>query len=109
MRRKWAFSLVRHPGTGTIAWVMLTEREQQLGELTARADEARAGRGGVAIVCGESGAGKTSFVETFLQRWPDTERMLWAGCDPLSTPRPLGPVHDLADQFAPTTQKALRD
>jgi DNA-binding CsgD family transcriptional regulator/tetratricopeptide (TPR) repeat protein len=88
---------------------MLTEREQQLGELTAGADEARAGRGGVVIVCGESGAGKTSFVETFLECWPETERMLWAGCDPLSTPRPLGPVHDLASQFAPATQKVLRD
>ena len=25
--------------------------------------------------------------------------MLWGACDPLTTPRPLGPLHDLADQL----------
>ncbi len=60
------------------------------------------------IVCGESGAGKTSFVETFVASRPDDERILWAGCDPLTTPRPLGPFQDLADQFEPATQQLLR-
>jgi DNA-binding CsgD family transcriptional regulator len=87
---------------------MLTEREHELAELTARADEARAGRGGVVIVCGESGAGKTSFVETFLERLPENGRVLWGACDPLATPRPLGPIHDLVDQFSPATQDVLR-
>jgi predicted ATPase len=89
--------------------VMLTEREHELGELTARADQARAGSGGVVIVGGESGAGKTSFVETFLDRSPHHDRVLWGACDPLSTPRPLGPIHDLADHFEPATQNLLRD
>ncbi|MGE2723932.1 AAA family ATPase [Mycolicibacterium pulveris] len=88
--------------------MVLTERAHSLGELTAVADEARAGRGGVVIVCGESGVGKTSFVEAFLKRWPDRERVLWGVCDPLTTPRPLGPIHDLADQFEPLTQQVLR-
>ena len=26
-------------------------------------------------------------------------RVLWGACDPLSTPRPLGPLHDLAHGF----------
>jgi DNA-binding CsgD family transcriptional regulator len=86
---------------------MLTEREHELGELAARADEARAGRGSVVVVCGESGAGKTSFVETFLERWPGSERVLSGACDPLATPRPLGPIHDLAEQFEPATRKVL--
>lgn len=93
---------------GTIRCVMLTEREYEFGLLAAQADEVRAGSGGVVMVCGESGAGKTTFVETFLEQWPADERVLSAVCDPLSTPRPLGPIHDLADQFEPATRKALR-
>jgi tRNA A37 threonylcarbamoyladenosine biosynthesis protein TsaE len=57
--------------------VSLTERERELREIGARADLARAGSGGVLIVSGESGAGKTSFVEAFLESWPHQERVLW--------------------------------
>jgi DNA-binding CsgD family transcriptional regulator/GTPase SAR1 family protein len=88
--------------------VRLTERDRELNQLTAWADQARAGRGGVVVVCGESGAGKTSFVETFLERWPQDERVLWGACDPLATPRPLGPIHDLAEQLEPDTHKVVR-
>jgi DNA-binding CsgD family transcriptional regulator/GTPase SAR1 family protein len=88
--------------------VVLTEREGELDQLVARADEARSGRGGVVVVCGESGAGKTSFVETFLDGWPRDERVLWGACDPLATPRPLGPIHDLAEQFEQETREVVR-
>ncbi|MGV0814815.1 AAA family ATPase [Mycolicibacterium boenickei] len=88
---------------------MLTERDRELAELTGRAVAARAGRGGVVIVSGESGSGKTSFVEEFLERRPGGERVLWGACDPLSTPRPLGPIHDVAGQLEPATQQLLRD
>jgi DNA-binding CsgD family transcriptional regulator len=87
---------------------MFTERQHELGLLDARADEARAGRGGLVIVSGESGVGKTSFVEAFLQGRSDDTRVLWGACDPLSTPRPLGPIHDLAHEFTPATQHVLR-
>ncbi len=33
--------------------------------------------------------------------------MLWGACDPLSTPRPLGPLHDLAHRFSTATQEHL--
>ena len=61
------------------------------------------------IVSGESGAGKTSFVETFVDRWVRDERVLWGACDPLPTPRPLGPVHDFAHRLAPATQTVLAE
>ena len=48
---------------------MLADRDHQLGEIIARADDARAGRGGMVFVSGESGAGKSSFVEAFVDRW----------------------------------------
>lgn len=86
---------------------MLADRDHQLGEIVARADEARAGRGGMVLVSGESGAGKTSFVEAFVERWVEAERVLWGACDPLPTPRPLGPIHDVAHKLAPATRAVL--
>lgn len=59
------------------------------------------------LVCGESGAGKTSVVDAFVQRWVRDERVLWGACDPLPTPRPLGPVHDVAHLLAPGTRSIL--
>ncbi|MBJ8337796.1 AAA family ATPase [Antrihabitans sp. YC3-6] len=87
----------------------LTERENEYRELAARAGEARGGRGGAVLVSGESGGGKTAFVESFIESWRDDERVLWGACDPLSTPRPLGPLHDVADRFGPTARAVLRD
>lgn len=86
----------------------LTEREQEMALLEAHADRARTGRGTVAMVCGESGAGKTSFIEAFLAGWVTDERVLWGSCDPLSTPRPLGPLHDVAESFTTAARDALR-
>jgi DNA-binding CsgD family transcriptional regulator len=88
--------------------VRLTERDHELAVLQTRADDARVGRGRMILVCGESGAGKTSFVEAFVERWVGDERVLWGACDPLPTPRPLGPIHDLAHRLAPATRAVLK-
>lgn len=85
----------------------LTEREDELEALASRAAAARNGCGGAVMVCGESGAGKTSFVEEFVAGLDDGARVLWGACDPLSTPRPLGPLHDLAHEFSPATRDVL--
>lgn len=87
---------------------MLRGREHELDQLTARAARARAGRGGAVIVRGESGGGKTAFVEAFVSELPEGQRVLWGACDPLSTPRPLGPLHDLVDLLDEPCQEALR-
>ena len=89
--------------------VKLADRDHELGEIIARADAARAGRGGLLIVSGESGAGKTSFVEAFVDKWVKDERVLWGACDPLPTPRPLGPIHDFAHRLAPATRTLLAE
>lgn len=89
--------------------VTLTEREHERDQLAIRAAGALAGRGGSVMVCGESGAGKTSFVQEFVGGLTDDRRVLWGACDPLSTPRPLGPLHDLAPEFSPATQQLIRD
>jgi DNA-binding CsgD family transcriptional regulator/tetratricopeptide (TPR) repeat protein len=87
--------------------VKLIERGDELDRLQARADDARAGRGCMLIVSGESGAGKTAFVESFVEDWVRDERVLWGVCDPLPTPRPLGPIRDVAHRLAPGTRTVL--
>lgn len=74
--------------------VDLLEREGLLGELRA----ARAGvgdRGAIVLVAGEAGIGKSSLVRAFLASVPQGQVALGL-CDPLLTPRALGPVHDIA-------------
>jgi DNA-binding CsgD family transcriptional regulator len=88
--------------------VELLEREDDLAALVARWERAQGGRGGLVIVSGESGAGKSTLVQAFTERVDDVP-VLWGGCDPLSTPRPLGPFHDVAEQLDQTSQTLLRD
>ncbi|AKK30311.1 LuxR family transcriptional regulator [Mycobacterium sp. EPa45] len=71
------------------------------------AERARAGRGGLAVVVGEAGAGKTSFVDAFVAGRPDGVRLLWGACDPLPTPRPLGPILDVSGDLAARTRAVL--
>ena len=46
---------------------------------------------------GESGIGKTALLEEF-ERRSTGARWLWGACDGLLTPRPLGPLFDMAGQ-----------
>jgi DNA-binding CsgD family transcriptional regulator len=49
--------------------------------------------GRLILVGGEAGIGKTALVRAFAEG----RRVLWGACDPLHTPRPLGPLRDVAD------------
>lgn len=93
----------------TISVVHLVERDADLAVLTACADAAAGGDGALVVVVGESGAGKTAFVERFLAEGACGFRALSAVCDPLATPRPLGPIRDLADALGPQTSRLLGD
>jgi DNA-binding CsgD family transcriptional regulator/tetratricopeptide (TPR) repeat protein len=77
--------------------VELLERESMLGALAEYAQTARQGDGRLVLVSGESGIGKTALVEAFQSQLKDA-RWLWGGCDDLVTPRPLGPLFDIAPQ-----------
>src|SRR5262245_24624772 len=87
--------------------MQLLERHRERATLSGSAARARAGAGGLVLVAGESGAGKTSFVEDFLDSGADGARVLWGACDPLSTPRPLGPIHDLSAELGEGAREAL--
>ena len=48
-------------------------------------------------VGGEAGAGKTALLRRFCQLQDEHARILWGRCEPLRTPRPLGPFVDVAE------------
>lgn len=74
----------------------LLERESQLAELHELLSQAAAGDGGFVLLGGEAGVGKTALVNRFVIEIRKNARVLSGACDPLSTPRPLGPLHDVA-------------
>ena len=76
----------------------LLERDSALEALTQYAAQARAGDGRVVLISGEAGAGKSALLEQ-LQR--ELVGVCWVGgtCDGLFTPRPLGPLFEIAEQL----------
>jgi predicted ATPase len=75
--------------------VELLERDEALAELH-RQFERSATHGRLVVVSGEAGIGKTALVSHFLGECVPTPVVLWGRCDPLHTPRPLGPIRDAA-------------
>jgi DNA-binding CsgD family transcriptional regulator len=72
----------------------LLERDEQLAALQDALTQARRGEGRLVLVRGEAGIGKTALVSRFCAQVHGT-RVLTGACDPLTTPRPLGPVLDM--------------
>ena len=79
--------------------VALLEREDALSTLEAAFGAVVAGHGGVALVSGEAGIGKTSLVRAFVARERRATRVLAGACDDLAVPRPLGPFLDIAREL----------
>jgi predicted ATPase len=67
----------------------LLERDHPLTVLRDCARGAVQGRGCMVLVAGEAGIGKTVLLRALAEEPPAP--VLWGMCDPLSTPRPLGP------------------
>lgn len=84
----------------------LLEREDNLCHLSDVLTRARIG-GQLVAVSGEAGLGKS----TLLQAWAERDRAraswLWGYCEALGTPRPLGPLLDVADALGARTSAAL--
>jgi DNA-binding CsgD family transcriptional regulator len=74
----------------------LLERGAQLRELMGLLEVARSGDGRIALVSGEAGIGKTALLTELTRRHARDLRVFWGACDPLSTPRPLAPLLDIA-------------
>ena len=82
-----------HPGE------VLLERGGALSALDAAFGAVVAGRGGIALVSGEAGIGKSSLVRAFVAAERRATRVLAGGCDDLAVPRPLGPFLEVAGEL----------
>jgi DNA-binding CsgD family transcriptional regulator/AcrR family transcriptional regulator/tetratricopeptide (TPR) repeat protein len=86
-------------GPPTLLAMALIERDREFEALDECLKAARAGEGRLVVVQGEAGIGKTSLVRGFLDAARGVKVMV-GSCDPLATPRPLGPVLDMAAGLA---------
>jgi ATP/maltotriose-dependent transcriptional regulator MalT len=71
-------------------------------------DRASGGAGHTVLVTGEAGIGKTSLIESFIEQQLENARILAGACDALFTPRPLGPLYDMAQQIADDFPQLLK-
>jgi DNA-binding NarL/FixJ family response regulator len=77
----------------------LLERSHELDRLhTLSAEAAEQRRGRIVLVPGEAGIGKTALLRQFCSALPRRFSVLWGTCDPLFTPRPLGPLLEPASE-----------
>jgi DNA-binding CsgD family transcriptional regulator len=75
----------------------LLERADELAALERSLVKAADGQGSFVLVSGEAGIGKTALMRAFCDARRGTVQVLWGACDPLFTPRPLGPLLDVAE------------
>jgi hypothetical protein len=87
----------------------LLEREGILAELHQAHDKALAGNGRLVLVAGEAGGGKTALLGRFCDDLAGHTTALRGGCDPLLTPRPLGPFLDLGEAASGRLADAVRE
>lgn len=75
----------------------LLERSEHLARLAEQWElVSSTGHGRLVLVGGEAGVGKTALVRHFADSL-GSARVLVGACDPLFTPRPLGPLLDIAE------------
>jgi predicted ATPase len=91
------------------ATVALLERRQALSQLYELLDRAGSGHGRLLFIGGEAGVGKSVLIRQFSDSVSRTARLLPGACDPLSTPRLLGPFHDIDAQTGGELALALAD
>src|SRR5688572_8286342 len=84
----------------------LLEREAALTALREAHARAQA-TGGLALVYGEAGIGKTTLVSSFTDSLGDRAPVAYGRCDALFTPRVLGPAHDIAAHLGGELRAAL--
>ena len=95
--------------TVSAAAATLVERAGEvelIEEALARVRDRRSGE--LLFVAGEAGVGKTSLLRVFVDGC-GAPRVLWGACDPLFTPRPLGPLLAPAERNGDELHQLLRD
>ena len=87
----------------------LLERDEQLRNLRSHLTHATSGKGAMVFIGGEAGIGKSALVRRFCDDAARTTRVLLGGCDAMQTPRPLGPLQDMAPGLGPPFSTLLDD
>jgi DNA-binding CsgD family transcriptional regulator/tetratricopeptide (TPR) repeat protein len=78
----------------------LLERADELSTLADRLEAVEAGgHGHVVLLRGEAGVGKTALIRELCDSLPSSVRVVRGACEPLFTPRPLGPLLEIAHEL----------
>ncbi len=94
-----------HPYDRTVE---LLERDAPLSDLSAMRAEVQTSGGRFAFVAGEAGVGKSALIRQLAATVEEPATVLWGACDPLSSPRPLGPLFDIAPLLGDDVVQDLR-
>jgi DNA-binding CsgD family transcriptional regulator len=84
----------------------LLERDHVLSVLQDALRRAVRGHGVTVLVHGEAGIGKSALVDAFARRQREV-RLLRGACEALFTPRPLGPLRDIAVELGGKLLRAV--
>ncbi len=85
----------------------LFERDAFLVTLNSFLRDTTTGHGRVVVLGGEAGVGKTSLITLFCASAQNVAHIHIGACDPLLTPRPLGPLLDMASDFGGELERLL--
>ena len=78
-----------------------------LANLLGGVRETSAGR--LVLIGGEAGAGKTALLRRFCDEVSGSSDVMWGACSPLQTPRPLGPLLDVAETTGGQLERSVTD
>lgn len=73
----------------------LVERDGFMASLEAHYNNVTEGEGHCILLCGEAGIGKTALAKSFCKKLSGKCNIYQGNCEPLFTPRPLGPFYDI--------------
>lgn len=85
------------------------ERDQAMNVLHSAIAKASAGVGSNVLISGEAGIGKSTLVDQFVKLRRDRCQILIGGCETLTTPRPLGPLCDVASLLGDAFQRLFHE
>ena len=86
----------------------LLERADVLAEMDTLAQTAATGAGQILLLRGEAGVGRSALLRRFHDMMSSRTEVLLGYCDPLSAPRPLGPLIDMFNRLPGTRATELR-
>lgn len=88
---------------------LIVGRDEEIGLLNQILLSIPQTGGRLVLACGEAGIGKSALIDGFLAQIDPSCNKFTTWCDPLNTPRPLGPVRDIASYLLKTDVATLKE